>query len=190
MAECSRCRAVLSGDDRFCPRRGALQPAVSDSPTVAAATPTGAGGWGTTSGSRFAPGSLLAGLRQFLRRPSVAASVLGALLIPLFSGGTGGSAWVNTLIAATLVAIWVGTLARAGFLALVVLILVFQWLVDAPWSLDPAAWWFPATVACAGAAILLAVLGFWVSVAGRPVFDGFEDGGLSKASVVPVPRCH
>lgn len=120
---------------------------------------------------------LLAGLRQFLKRPWVAASVLGALLIPLFSGGPGGSVWVNTLLAATLVAIWVGTLARAGFLPLVVLILVFQWLVDAPWTLDPGAWWFPATVACAGAAVLLAVLGFWVAVAVRTVFDVFDDRG-------------
>ncbi len=120
---------------------------------------------------------LLAGLRQVSRRPWVAACILGALLTPLFSGGSGGSVWLNILLAAILVAIFVGTLAWAGFLALVVLVLVFQWLVIAPWSLDPRAWWFPATVACAGAAVLPAALGFWVAVAGRPVFDGFGNRG-------------
>ena len=106
----------------------------------------------------------------------MAASVLAVVLVPLFSGG-GGSVWVNTVLAATLLAVWIGTLAWAGFLPFVVLVLVFQWLVNAPWTLDPGAWWFPATAACAGAATGLALLGFWIVMAGRPVFDGFEDGG-------------
>lgn len=117
---------------------------------------------------------LLAGLRRLVRRSWIAALGLFLVFVPLI-GLDSGSLGLDLLLAAILVGIWVAVVLRVGLLALVSLFVVFQWLVTAPWSLDPSAWHFGLAALHGGAALVLAALAFSAALAGRPLLDAFDE---------------
>ncbi len=115
--------------------------------------------------------TLLLLLRLTLRRPALAATVFAAIIITLFSGfftyGDDWPAWGWVVVST---AILCGTLLRLGVLSFMTMWLTPTFFFSSPITVEFDRW--HAAEGLVGPLIVVAVgaWGFWVSLAGRPLF--------------------
>jgi len=124
--------------------------------------------------------ALLVLLTIVLRRRWIAVLIL-FLMYSAFGGlGSAGSG-IGSIVGAGSAAITVFVLVRFGLLASIIQTIFFLILLMAPIVLDRSAWYFGNSVLFVLAPAVLAVYGFYISLAGRPVFSdrllGAEIGG-------------
>ncbi|MHC4219071.1 MAG: serine/threonine-protein kinase [Planctomycetota bacterium] len=112
---------------------------------------------------------LLLLLRILLRRPWLANGAFYLLLLVLFTQGF-TTDYMDWIISVTLAAIFLVTMIRFGLLSFVVMALVFPLLASFPTTLDLSSWYAGAGLIGPLAALALAGYGFWIALAGRPLF--------------------
>jgi hypothetical protein len=112
---------------------------------------------------------LLLLLRILLRRPWLAN---GAFFLILFVPFTNGftTDYVDWIISAILVAIILVTMIRFGLLSFVVLAFVVPLFLSFPTTADFSTWYAGVGLIGPLVALALAGYGFWVALAGRPIF--------------------
>jgi hypothetical protein len=112
---------------------------------------------------------LLLLLRIVLRRPWLANGAFCLIIITLFTGGftRDPMEWIGSAIA---VAILLITMIRFGLLSFVVMSLAVPLIASFPTTLDFSAWYAGIGVIGPLVALALAGYGFWVALAGRPIF--------------------
>jgi serine/threonine-protein kinase len=112
---------------------------------------------------------LLLLLRILLRRPWLANGAFCLVLLFVFTDGftAGYMDWIMGLI---VVAIILVTMIRFGLLAFVVMALVVPLFAAFPTTLDFSTWYAGVGLIGPLAALALAGYGFWISLAGRPLF--------------------
>jgi serine/threonine-protein kinase len=112
---------------------------------------------------------LLLLLRIVLRRTWLASGSFILVLLVLFTDGFTGDfvAWITGAIMAMIILV---TMIRFGLLALVVLALAYPLLMGFPTTLDFSSWY--AGIGAIGPLVVLALAGcgFWIALAGRPLF--------------------
>ncbi len=106
-------------------------------------------------------------LRVLLRRQWLATVVFIPLTAFTFIGSPGGL-WIDRPFHVFYAALLAFILLRFGLLALMVAMAVSGLLSDVPWTPDPSA----LNLVALGIAALIAVYGFRISLAGRPIFRG------------------
>ncbi|MHC4381372.1 MAG: serine/threonine-protein kinase [Planctomycetota bacterium] len=112
---------------------------------------------------------LLLLLRILLRRPWLANGAFFLILfIPFTDGFT--SDYMDWIISAILSAIILVTMIRFGLLSFVVMALVVPLFASFPTTLDFSTWYAGVGLIGPLAALALAGYGFWVALAGRPIF--------------------
>jgi serine/threonine-protein kinase len=123
--------------------------------------------------------ALLLLLTIVLRRRWIAVLVL-FLMFSAF-GGIGPGTGIALIVGAGSAAIMVFVLVRFGLLASIIQTIFFLLLLMVPIVLDRSAWYFTNSVLFVLAPAVLAVYGFYISLAGRRVFSdrllGAEFGG-------------
>jgi hypothetical protein len=108
-------------------------------------------------------------LRILLRRQWLAAAVF--LLIGAITSATGaGNPYINLLYAAVLAGIITFTLIRFGLLAAVVSQFLSTLLLGFPLTFDFSVWYAVNSLFSLAIVVVLAIYGFYVSLAGRPIF--------------------
>jgi len=107
--------------------------------------------------------------RVALRRRWLAAPAL-ILLLGAPNVFTPRDPWLALALGLLLATLLVAVLLRFGLLAFATAFLTFSLLLRFPITLDPSAWYVGASVMALGTVVLLAVYGFLVSLAGRPLF--------------------
>ncbi len=112
---------------------------------------------------------LLLLLRILFRKPWLANGAFVALLLVLFTGGF-TTDWVDWIVSAFVIVMILITMIRFGLLSLVVLSFAYPVLAIFPATFDLEHWY--AGIGAIGplAIVGLAAWGFWVSLAGRPIF--------------------
>jgi hypothetical protein len=105
------------------------------------------------------------------RRRSLAVAVLFLGMLALMMGGSTAFApsivWLTGAMTMFLV---VFSLVRFGLLAYVVLLIALQILAVSPPTFNVSAWYAPVGMVGPLVVVIIAVYGFWVSLAGRPLF--------------------
>jgi serine/threonine-protein kinase len=104
-----------------------------------------------------------------VRRDWIAAALLSGLVVVAFGPGFAQSGWVLALFGFQL-AIFIMVLLRFGVLALMVWSFVGIAIALIPLTLDPAAWYFGASLTKMVVVGGLAIYGFLVALGGRPLF--------------------
>ncbi len=117
--------------------------------------------WGVTS--TFLVFSLV------VRRDWIAAVLLSGLMVVVLGPASARSVWDLILLAFQL-AVFIVLLLRFGVLALMAWGFVAVGIGMMPLTLDPSAWYFPASLTKMAVVGGLAVYGFLVSLGGRPLF--------------------
>ena len=112
---------------------------------------------------------LLLLLRMVLRRQWLAVVAFYVVLLGIFSGGFAADPedWLVAIIFPLLILV---TMIRFGLLSLVVMGLVVPLLIGYPTTVDFSSWHAGAGAIGPAAALALGVAGFWISLAGRPLF--------------------
>jgi serine/threonine-protein kinase len=110
---------------------------------------------------------LLSRLLRGERRGAFGAWALFVLTLLL-----GGAHPYVMLFSGTLAACYIFVAGRFGLLAIAVAQFVFFMVQFYPWTTDPSAWYAGVTLFAASVVVALAVYGFRVSLAGRPLLRG------------------
>jgi len=119
---------------------------------------------------------LLLLLRILLRRPWLANGAFFLILFVLFTEGF-TSDLMDWIISATAVAVILITMIRFGLLSFVVFAFVFPLFVSFPTTLDFSSWYAGVGLIGPLVAVALAGYGFWIALAGRPIFRDELAGG-------------
>jgi hypothetical protein len=114
---------------------------------------------------------LLLLLRIILRRDWAAIGVCG-IVITLISINAGGNLLIQIIFGGLLTTIILFVLLRFGLLALVSCFLFLLLFLNYPITSDFSAWYIEATVFVLAVSIGLAIYGFYISLAGQPLFRG------------------
>jgi serine/threonine-protein kinase len=119
---------------------------------------------------------LLLLLRALLRKPWLAGTVFVLLYTALFTAAA-GAVWTSPFFMGAIVSIGLIVMLRFGLLATVVLLLVRRLLVF-PITADMSLWYAGSGIFAIVVIVALAGYGFYVSLAGRPLFgEGMLNGG-------------
>jgi serine/threonine-protein kinase len=112
---------------------------------------------------------LLLLLRILLRRPWLANGAFFLILFVTFTNGF-TTDYVDRIISAILVTIILVTMIRFGLLSFVVLAFVVPLFANFPTALDFSTWYAGVGLIGPLVALALAGYGFWIALAGRPIF--------------------
>ncbi|MHC4767817.1 MAG: serine/threonine-protein kinase [Planctomycetota bacterium] len=112
---------------------------------------------------------LLLLLRILLRRPWLANGAFSLILFVLFTGGF-TSDYMDWIIGAVLTAVILITMIRFGLLSFVVMALVVPLFASFPTTLDFSIWYAGVGLIGPLVALALAGYGFWIALAGQPIF--------------------
>jgi serine/threonine-protein kinase len=112
---------------------------------------------------------LLFVLRVILRKEWLAAAACVLLLTVVFKGSDMVNPWIDAPAFLFIAALSIGVLLRYGMLALMVVDVISACLLGLPRTFDLSAWYAAIGLAPLVAVALLAIFGFRISLAGRPV---------------------
>jgi hypothetical protein len=112
---------------------------------------------------------LLLLLRIMLRRPWLANGAFFLILFALFADGF-TSDYMDWIISVIMVAVILITMIRFGLLSFVVMAFVFPLFASFPTTLDFSSWYAGVGLIGPLVALALAGYGFWIALAGRPIF--------------------
>jgi serine/threonine-protein kinase len=112
---------------------------------------------------------LLLLLRILMRRPWLANGAFALIMLVLFTDGLTADYfdWIGTAIT---IAIILVTMIRFGLLSFIVLAFSYALLAGCPFMLDFSSWYAGVGLVGPLAALALAGCGFWIALAGRPIF--------------------
>jgi hypothetical protein len=108
--------------------------------------------------------------RPIVRSQAVAVAIVFVFLTVAFFAGGGESLTFLIIFAALSAAALMFVMIRWGLLAMAVMGIVFGWLRFIPMTLDTTAWYAGRSFFVMGLIAALAIFGFFVALAGKPLF--------------------